>query len=153
MRRGCFNCAKSYLMLERGRNVKIFSPSHQGFTCLLTLWGSYIGWGSQGRSFLLIVSHTVFHIDWHMHVYCSNSEITQWEQLPNGNGSKLNGIWIEYVSSCSLCRFTLAMRCFLSKHKWCHMITLSICVFVSDCCLFLVLIDSLHAYIYFLFIF
>lgn len=40
MRRGYFNCAKSYPMLERGGNVSL---SHCALTYLLTLWGN-LGW-------------------------------------------------------------------------------------------------------------
>lgn len=50
VRRGYFNCAKSYLMLERGCNVKIFLFSHIALSpFLLTLWGnSGVGQGGRG---------------------------------------------------------------------------------------------------------
>lgn len=74
-----------------------------------------------------------------MHIYRSNSEITRREQLPNGNGSTLDEIELNTCQVAACVGFTLAMLCFISKHKLCHMNNMSI--IVSDCCLFLVLVD------------
>lgn len=88
-----FHCAKSILMLERGFK-------YQGFLLSLSLtsWGgSWICgwdlglWGPWKWSFLSIVYHITFQTN-NMNIYGSISELTQWEQLPNGNGSLLDKI-------------------------------------------------------------
>lgn len=62
VRRGYFNCAKSYLKLERGCNVKIFSSlCHIALKPFFSRYGGI--WGSQKISFLSIVNYTVVHDD------------------------------------------------------------------------------------------
>lgn len=96
-RRGYFNCAKSYLMSERGCNVKNFSSlCHIMLSSFFSryggIWGGTKGWESPKRSFLLIDYYIAVQIDNICTFNRSNSEITQWEQLPNGNGSTLDKI-------------------------------------------------------------
>ena len=67
VRRGYFNCAKSYLMLERGCNVKIFLLSHRALTFSSHVMGEIQGWdkgagGLSKRSFLLIVCYIAVKI-------------------------------------------------------------------------------------------